>query len=468
MIFDLNDTIVAVSSAPGNALKGVIRLSGPDTFKALNQIWKSDSADFSTVENIDYPVRQYIPGHILLKDDILIPAKLIVFKSPHSYTTEDMAEFYLPGSGKLLKMVLDGFRNLPAIRDAQPGEFTARAFLNGRIDLTEAEAVAEVIHASGDAQLKAAENLLKGALHGKCSQVSQKLAELLALLEAGIDFSDQEDISFIELSILNEKLKEVNTDITKLLADSVSWQDLHNMPKVVMVGPPNAGKSSLMNKLTNLDRSIVCSIAGTTRDILSAPIKLALGECLLIDTPGIGQVDDPLAKESQQRVIDILESADLVMVVWDPSGREALKDLLVSIDKLNVSNTLIVANKCDLYAKNKVCGEMDNNAECRLYVSALTGENLDKMLEKLSEILHFSDSLDRSEAIALTNRQYSALASTAEILSKLSEDIDNGLTEEEIIALSLREALDFIGSISGEIASDDVLGKIFSNFCIGK
>ena len=468
MIFDLNDTIVAISSAPGNALKGIIRLSGPDAINVFNNIWEFDEYEVSSRSDKDLSVRKYIAGKVILKDNLKIPANVIVFRSPYSYTTEDMVELYLPGSYKLLEMVLGSIKSFPGMRDAHPGEFTARAFLNGRIDLTEAEAVAEVIHASGDAQLRAAENLLKGVLHRKCCQISNDLAELLALLEAGIDFSDQEDISFIEIDVLNEKLNQVITNIKLLLAESVSWQDLNNLPKVVMVGPPNAGKSSLMNKLTNLDRSIVCSIAGTTRDILSAPINLALGECLLIDTPGIGQVDDVLAAESQIRVIDIIKSADLVLVVWDPGDMESVDEIITAINNISVSNVLLVANKSDLYHVDYIPDMSDATHECELFVSALTGKNLDILLAKLSETLHFSDSIQRSEAIALTNRQYSALTNTSEILSELSENIGNGLAEEEIIALNLREALDFIGSISGEIASDEVLGKIFSNFCIGK
>ena len=467
MLFDLNETIVAISSVPGYSPIGIIRLSGPAAFSIISNLWKSADGELITTEYIDKNVRIYLSGYLML-NDLEIPGNVIFFKGPNSYTSEDMVELYLPGSQKLLQMVIDSIKAYPEIRDAQAGEFTARAFLNGRIDLTEAEAVAEVIHASGDAQLKAAENLLSGALHKKCSQFSTRIAELLALVEAGIDFSDQEDISFIDEDSLKHRLISLCADIESLISDSVSWRDLHYLPRVVLVGPPNAGKSSLMNKLAKVDRSIVSSIAGTTRDILSAPMDLSMGECLLIDTPGLGTVDDVLADESQHRVTEVLKNADLILLIWNPGDKDNSQIVANNLKKLNIQHLLVVYNKCDIYGDDiKPDIESFPSADC-LSVSAITGYNLDKFSLKLSEHLHFTDIANLSEAIALTSRQHTNLVHTSEVLSQLLLSLNDGYFEEEIVALNLREALDHIGAISGEIASDDVLGKIFSNFCIGK
>ena len=466
MLFDLNDTIIAVSSAPGYSRMGIIRLSGPKAKEAISKIWQHPNDDIALR---DLPARQYLNGTIALEDNCIIPADIILFSAPNSYTTEDMVELYLPGSNKILNMVIETIKASSEVRDAHPGEFTARAFLNGRIDLTEAEAVAEVIHASGDAQLRAAENLLAGALHKKCSLFSQEISELLALVEAGIDFSDQEDISFIDRTDLSNRLQVINSQIKQLLAESVSWRDLHNLPRVVLVGPPNAGKSSLMNKLTQIDRSIVCSIAGTTRDILSAPVKLPMGECLLIDTPGLGTVDDVLADKSQQRVQDIISNADLVLLVWNPMEDSDIDKIVSKLKELSVSTLLLVANKCDLFGDDYLPESFGIESLGSIFVSALTGNNLDVLVNNISEILHFSENNYRTEAIALTVRQYTSLQHAFDSIEKLSDYLcETSLFEEEIVALHLREALDHIGAISGEIASDDVLGKIFSQFCIGK
>ena len=317
-------------------------------------------------------------------------------------------------------------------------------------------------------QLRAAENLMAGELHKKCKVYSEAIAELLALVEAGIDFSDQEDIEFIDSDRLASGIKDICSQIEILLKDSESWQDLHNLARVALVGPPNAGKSCLINSLTGLDRSIVCSIAGTTRDILSAPVKLEMGECLLIDTPGLGDVDDPLGESSQKRVIEILKSADLVILLWDPADSAGLAAIVESVREYSQARLLVVANKKDVYLGEKKPQFCVGGIETALHISAQTGENTDILLEMIAEQLHFSENANRAESVALTTRQSTALINTVECLKKLSGMLDDGIFETELIALELREGLDYIGSISGEIASDDVLGKIFSQFCIGK
>ncbi len=468
MIFNLSDTIAAISSAPGNARRGIVRLSGTLATEVVATCWRESDNKATAINFTELPAWNLINGRFIISEQISVPAEVAIFRPPASYTSENMVELHLPGSQKLLNMVLEKLVSFESVRLAEPGEFTGRAFLNGRIDLTEAEAVAEVIHASGDAQLHAAENLMAGMLHNRCRVYSDAIADLLALVEAGIDFSDQEDIEFIDTDKLITGIDQIVVDIAHLLHDSQSWQDLHNMPKVILVGPPNAGKSSLVNRLTGLDRSIVCSIAGTTRDILSAPVKLELGECLLVDTPGLGAVDDALGQKSQKRVTDALSDSDLIVILWDPSQTSELGEIVDNLSK-NYSGKLIsIANKKDLFIGNDLPFSGIESLRTDLFISAETGENVNVLKDLISDCLHFGANSNRSESIALTNRHATALADTSGTLKKLSSNLKDGLNQAEIIALELRDALDYIGSISGEIATDDVLGRIFSKFCIGK
>lgn len=471
MLFDTTETIIAVSTAPGYSRRGIVRISGERTLSVLADCWLDYSAKplFET-EFSELPSWQSLAGRFVLCDGVSVPVSLVLFRGPASYTAEDMAEIHLPGSARLLDMVLARLAQYPDVRLAQAGEFTARAFLNGRIDLTQAEAVAEVIHAGGDAQLRAAENLLSGALHERCRVYAGLIAGLLAQVEAGIDFTDQEDVSFIDNNHLKAEIVALISSLDSLISTSASWQDLRHLPKAVLVGLPNAGKSSLMNYLTGLDRSIVCAIAGTTRDILSAPLSLPLGECMLYDTPGLAEVSDPLGSESQERALAVIKDADLVLLLWDPSQIDELPGLLARIAGKFHAPLLSVTAKRDIYHEIDVVqlARKNNIPEPTLFISAITGENIDALKEKIGTCLNFDADVSRAEVIALSRRQMTALHNCQISLHHLHSALEQELAQEELIALDLREALDHIGSISGQIVSDDVLGLIFSRFCIGK
>jgi tRNA modification GTPase len=455
-MFDIDDTIVAASSAGGSSACGIIRLSGPEAISSARTLFVPDKNEKDLSGWYRYN------GRFQLTSTISCPAQLYIFHAPKSYTAQDMAELHLPGSPALMQMVLDRFLQT-GIRLAQPGEFTARAFFHGRMDLSEAEAVAEVIHARSDSELRSAQRLLDGALHRICHNINQSLSELLALLEAQIDFSEEE-IELISTNKLQEGLEKLRTELESLIARSVTWEDLHHLPRVVLAGPANAGKSSLANALLGMDRSIVSAIAGTTRDALAAPLQLEHGECLLIDTAGLGDVYDPLAKETQKLARQKMRNCDLLLWIVDGS-RPTLEQDIADLDHMNMKTPFItVINKKDLMADHS-----QRNTSDVIYVSAVTGENLEILKKEISRSLQKEIVDCPRQSLALTVRQRQALTESQNHLTTACQLLNEfGSERIELVALEIRGAMDQLGTISGQIVNEDILSKIFSRFCIGK
>ena len=453
-----DDTIVAVSSAVGASARGIVRLSGPDSLRCVSDVFGSN-------ELADTKSFCHVFGRCRLSETISCGAEVYVFRSGHSYTTQDMAELHLPGSIPILRMVVEALINSGA-RMAQPGEFTARAFFNGRIDLTEAEAVASAISARSDGQLRAAERLLAGELHNRSSRLAHRLAELLAMVEANIDFSEEE-IDFATVEQLLIQIKSIKADLEELLHNSVNWAELEHLPQVVLAGPANSGKSSLVNRLVGIDRSIVSGIAGTTRDMLTAPLSLADGECMLIDTAGLGQTADTLAEETQQLTRNSIAVCDLLVWVVDITELDGA-DITIPADLKLPKHVIVVCNKIDLIDS---VPEVYKNAADRavLLVSVLEGDNVDSLRDMIGDILASEMNVECSgEALALTVRQRRALMSCQHSLCDAIGLASGMEFQPELLAVELREALDYLGSISGELVTEDILGHIFSRFCVGK
>jgi len=459
-MLDTEDLIAAVSSAGGCGGRGILRLSGPGVVEAACRlfVW-APPGPLSRL-------RRRYHGRCRLTATVTCPAQLYVFPGPNSYTGQDMAEFHLPGSPALLQMVLEQLLESGA-RAARPGEFTARAFFHGRLDLSEAEAVAEVINARSDGELRAAQRLLGGALHRVCGSISGKLLDVLSLLEAQIDFAEEE-IELISVCRLGEELHGILAELDSLLAGSITWEDLHHLPQVVLAGPANTGKSSLANRLLGMDRSIVSAIAGTTRDALTAPLRLAHGECLLIDTAGLGEVMDPLAGETQNLTRQKMESCDLLLWVVDGSQPDAEENIRSFQPLPSRRPVLVVVNKTDLPEAAKLKCRL-NACLSPVFVSALTGENLGELKDRMSGILQKEITDGPAQALALTVRQRQALAEARNHLgaaASILEQVDSPALE--LLALEIRGAMERLGTISGEIVTEDILGRIFSRFCIGK
>ncbi|MDB5290467.1 MAG: tRNA uridine-5-carboxymethylaminomethyl(34) synthesis GTPase MnmE [Phycisphaerales bacterium] len=443
------DTIAAISSAVGTAARMVVRVSGPEAWEHARRLWADELPAAGGAARGAIPIR-----------GMRVPAWVYCFRSPRSYTGEDLVEFHIPGNPLLAKMLLEELLRSGA-RSAGPGEFTARAYFNGRLDLTQAEGVAATISAGSEQELAAARRLMAGELARRLAPVTDLVAQTLALLEVGIDFSD-EDVSFLSPAEASERIARADGLLARLLEESVRFERLVHEPRVVLVGRPNAGKSTLLNLLAGHERAVVSPAAGTTRDVLSAQVPLARGVIRLIDVAGLDETDNArssrdsndehvrIAQKMREHALRAVEEADHIVLMVDATDDR--KPIV-----LPRAPGLIVASKIDLLR-----GAMPDSAG-HLGISAVTGAGIDTLREILDRRC-FGDA-SAGSAMALNARHVRAIDEARESLSRAAQQAGAG---PELLALELREALDALGSISGRISPDDLLGRIFSTFCIGK
>lgn len=429
---DSRDTIAAISSAVGPAARMIVRLSGNQAVSLATRFFCDGSPEPSSASR-----------GLLEFSGLTVPASLYVFRAPHSYTGEDLVEFHIPGNPLLARMLLDTLIASGA-RQADPGEFTARAYFNGRIDLAKAEGVAATIAAHNEHELRAARQLMSGELARRLQPARDLLIETLALVETGIDFSD-EDVSFLSATQLHDRISRIDQILADLLQNSFHFEPLSHEPAIVLVGRPNAGKSTLLNALAGHERAVISPVAGTTRDVLSVEVPLRRGMIRIIDAAGIEETSTQSPIESQMRAnaIRAVQQADMVVLLHEATDTRPLIELPRQAD-------LIVQTKSDLIARPG-----------GLAISARTGHNLDRLKDKLDE-LAFGPSSPTGTALALNARHVRAIESARAGLARIDD------SAAEIIALELRESLDAIGQVLGIITPDDVLGRVFSTFCIGK
>ncbi|MEO2152950.1 MAG: tRNA uridine-5-carboxymethylaminomethyl(34) synthesis GTPase MnmE [Aquificota bacterium] len=453
------DTIAAIATPYGESAIGIVRLSGDKTVEILKKIFKTRS------KNLKPRYAHY--GLVVDKEGQPIDeAVVIYYKAPHSYTGEDMAEINLHGNPLILKKVLNLLLESGA-RLAEPGEFTKRAFLNGKLDLTQAEAVAELIGAKTELARKLALNQLQGALSREIKPLREELLMLLALVESSIEF-EEEDIPTIEKDELQRRLEKILKQVNKLLQTAATGKALRQGIKLAIVGKPNVGKSSLFNRLLGSERAIVTDIAGTTRDYIEETINIKGIPISLIDTAGIRETADVVEKIGVQRSLQKLKEADLIIIVLDASNpdleEEDLK--LINLVKETKKPLLVVLNKIDKGQKLDTKKIPIPNVEV-VKVSAKTGEGIEELKEKILQKVGVQTAEGGNIYISVRHEQ---------LLKKAKKALENALTylregefySPEILMLDLREAAEALGEILGEITTEDILGQIFSTFCIGK
>jgi tRNA modification GTPase len=470
-MFDrIEDTIVAVSSPPGTGVRGIVRLSGAQSLAMASTVFTPREGD----NLLDAGGHQRRMGTVRLDDRAALPAEAYVFRAPASYTRQDLVELHVPGSPPVLAILLDRLMTAGA-RMAEAGEFTGRAFLAGAIDLTQVEGVAAMIHAQTDAQLRASEALLHGALSRQVHAMREELADLLALIEAEIDFAE-EPIEFVSRGQTVQTVERVVSRISHLLATSPSAERLQTLPHVVLTGLANAGKSTLFNRLAGLDRAIQSATAGTTRDAITAPLRLPSGEVMLSDTAGVfapsTECDDPLLmNEVAQATRRAMATADLILLVVDAAS-DVDHAIAIMGDRLAGRQFKIVLNKIDALPDG-ADALVDRLTAHHLLaaVSARTAANIDGLIRAIDELL-FRDTTQHGTALlSLSNRQRIAMRSACDALARAGDLLDCDECESvpsELLALEIRHAMHELSLLSGDVTTEDLLGRVFQRFCIGK
>lgn len=442
-------TVAAIATPPGMGAVSMIRISGPDAIRV---------ADLATDGKVSAQAPRFARYCRVLEasGEILDDGLLTVFPGPHSYTGEHTVEFTGHGGILATREVLARFLDCGAL-PAGPGEFTRRAFLNGKLDLTQAEGVMDLISAQTRLSLRAARSQLEGTLGRRTTEARDSLLETLAHLEAWIDFPE-EDIDPQTGALLRSRVATVLSTVDSLLATADQGRVLREGVRTVIFGEPNVGKSSLLNKLLGFERAIVSDIAGTTRDTIEETINLHGIPLRLVDTAGVREAGDLIEAEGIQRTVRQIESADLLLEITDASAPRPTEAVFPATS----AKHLLVLNKSDLGEHPSWAG-----AEA-VRLSCASGEGFDILSETIRESLHFGDVDWGDHAIAINARHQASLALARTALIAAIELLDDANSDTELAAIDLREALDALGEIPGRVDTEDLLGVIFSSFCIGK
>jgi tRNA modification GTPase len=457
----LTDTIVAPATPQGQSAIAVIRLSGQSAIEITDKIFKGKKLANAESHTIHY-------GWIVDGDKEIDEVMISVFKAPKTFTTEDSTEISCHGSPQLVQAIISlAIKN--GAKSAYPGEFTLRAFLNGRLDLSQAEAVADLIHASSAKSSEIALNQLKGHFSHMLKDLRQELIDFAALIELELDFSE-EDVEFAHRGRLKDLIHKIIKVINPLL-DSFKWgNSIKEGIPVAIIGAPNAGKSTLLNTILNEEKALVSDIAGTTRDFIEDTLVIDGIVFRFIDTAGIRETLDILEGLGIERSKQKLREAEIVLFLSDvnKSMEETMQDFQ-NLELTKEQTGVILLNKADTISAAlstpKTQGIADQSGVKTLLITAKYRETLEPLLSYFSEYIQ---NHNRAEGTIISNsRHYEALENTKLCLQKVLSGLDSGLSSD-LVAMDIREALFHLGTITGEVSTDDLLESIFSKFCIGK
>ena len=459
-----NDTITAIATPPGNGAIGIIRLSGPESISILNTLWngkplKDVASGQSTLGTLIDPVSQKALDQVLV----------LIFHNPHSYTGEDIVEIHAHGGHLLLNHILSVLLRAGA-RPAEPGEFTKRAFLNGKMDLIQAESVADLISASSDQAAQMAEKYLQGALSDTIKKMRNEMKVLRAQMEAMIDFPEDEDVQGLYYEEIDDRISRVSTKIKSLLSTYEEGRRMREGVRVAIIGKPNVGKSSLFNALLQENRAIVHATPGTTRDLIEECLVLNGLTVRFIDTAGIRDIHESVESEGIRRAQEKLSVADLVLIVLDssrPLDNEDEKVFSIIRELENKTSIFLIFNKADLPLLLDV-----QNSSLPLIkpikISAKSGNGIEILKQNISQHFQNNHAANTHDGLVITHTRHRiALEKALQSLSKLKESSQNKLSLEFLVS-DLNILTDQLGEMTGEITNDEILGEIFSSFCIGK
>ena len=454
-------TIASISTAPGIGGIGIIRMSGEDSFKIIEKIFKPRTEQ--KIEEIKGYTIKY--GNILENGEVIDEVLVSYFKAPKSYTTENMCEINSHGGNVVVRKILElCLKNGAEL--AEPGEFTKRAFLNGRIDLAQAESVIDVINAKSDKEAKSGIKQLEGFLSKEIKTIKQEILDVLVNVEVTIDYPEY-DTPEVQENEMRTMLESVKNKLEKLEKSFDNGKILKEGIKTAIIGKPNAGKSSLLNAILKEERAIVTDIAGTTRDTIEEFVTVNGIPLKLVDTAGIRQASDEVEKIGVEKSIKQAEEADLIIAIFD-SSKELTEEDLEILKLIENKQAIILLNKSDL---NSIITEQDerlkNITKNILKISALNKTGIEELYEKISEMFNLNE-INFDNEILITNIRHKNIISSALENVKKAKDALNLNMPIDIITIYIKDILEDLGEITGEVVTEDVINEIFSKFCLGK
>lgn len=451
----MDDTIVAISTALGVGAISIIRLSGKDAISITNKVFKGKNLSEVESHTINY-------GHIYDKDELIDEVLVSVMKSPKTYTKEDVIEINCHGGINTTEKVLE-LLILNGARLAEPGEFTKRAFLNGRIDLTQSEAVMDLIESKSNLERKEALKNVEGRISKLIDKYRNKIMDLISHIEVNIDYPEYYDIEIVDDIKVKNSLEDLINELKKLIKESENKEIVRTGIKTIIVGRPNVGKSSILNNLLEYDKAIVTDIEGTTRDIVEGNIYIDGIHLNIIDTAGIRKTDNLVEQIGVEKSLSLIDEADLVLVVLN--GNEKLTNLDKEIlEKTKNKTNIVLINKNDL---DKKIEEEELDGRIVISTNTMNLNGLNSLKEKISELFKL-DQISTNDYTYLTNTRQISLAKKA--LQSL-ENAEQGTKNNDpidMIEIDIKDAFDLLGEIVGKNYSDEILDNLFKNFCVGK
>ena len=447
----MNDTIVAISTALGEGAISIIRVSGDDAIKIINPLFDGKDLEKASSHTINY-------GHIVYNGEIIDEVLLSIMKAPKTYTKEDVIEINTHGSIAVVNKIME-ILLLEGCRLAEPGEFTKRAFLNGRIDLTESEGVMDLINSETELTRKMAINELSGNVSRLIEDTREDIISLISNIEVNIDYPEYEDIEVVTINKIREKVREIKEKLLKTLKLSEDGKILKDGIKTVILGKPNVGKSSLLNALLEEEKAIVTDVKGTTRDIVEGSILVGGVKLNLIDTAGVRKSDDIVEKIGIEKSLNLIDEAELVLLILDASCPLSEEDKYL-LEKTKDKKRIIIMNKIDLKLNNSYMDDV-------IKISAKNNEGIEEIKDAIKELFNVGTFMSKNLTFFTNVRQISLLKSAIKSL----EDVEQGIKEEreiDMIEIDLKLVWEKLGDIIGANYTEELIDNLFSRFCLGK
>ncbi len=447
----MNDTIVAISTALGEGAISIIRISGCDAISIVNPLFKGKNLEKVKSHTINY-------GHIVYKNEIIDEVLLSIMKKPKTYTKEDVIEINTHGSIAVVNKIME-ILLLSGCRLAEPGEFTKRAFLNGRIDLTESEGVKDLINSQTELERKMAVNELSGKVSTLITDLRDKIVALISNIEVNIDYPEYQDIEVVTIDKIKAEVYNMLGQLRKILKLSEDGKVIKDGIKTVILGKPNVGKSSLLNALLEEEKAIVTDIKGTTRDIVEGSIIIGGIKLNLIDTAGVRASSDVVEKIGIEKSISLIDEAELVLLVLDSSEELSSEDKFL-LDKTKNKKRIVIMNKNDLENKNLYDEEV-------IRISAKENIGIEEIKEKIKELFNIGVFLGKNLTFFTNARQIALLKSAIESLEEAKKGAEEN-KEIDMIEIDLKLAWERLGDIIGANYTEELIDNLFSKFCLGK